>query len=180
MPLEFSKIIDLLAKSRKTSTVIVIFLTSLLIALFNYFPEKILVKMKLLTFLNDYNSIVIIVLFGSFFFLIARGIIGLYRKITKNIEKKRLIEERNKKHQELFDDPDAYKILKNVYEHHPNSVRLSINNQKVCLLSKYGLIVAVSNISQFELYEDWNDTNLPFVLKPIAEEKLRSIQELER
>lgn len=147
---------------------IAVFLTSFFIFLFNFLPEEILIRMKLLTFLNDYNYIVFICLVGSFFFLIIQGVMASIKKK----EDKKFGEYIKKQHEELFNDPDAYEILKYLYEHHPESVKLPIHNQKVKLLSQFELIVRVSNQTNVAFYE-MDNPKFPYVLQPIAEERLK-------
>lgn len=167
--MEFAgKIIDFLSKPINISIVIAVFFTSFFIFLFNFLPEEILTRMKLLTFLNDYNYIVFICLVGSFFFLIIQGILAWFKKK----EDKKMDEYIKKQHEELFNDPDAYKILKYLYEHHPDSVKLPINNQKVKLLSQFNLIILVSNQANVSLHE-MDNPKFPYILQPVAESRLR-------
>ena len=175
MPELIGKIIDFLSKPINITIVIAVFLTSLFIFAFNFLPEEILIRMKLLTFLNDYNYIVFIFLVASFFFLIIQGVMILLKKK----EDKKFGEYIKKEHEDLFNDPDAYEILEYLYENHPEPVKLPIHNQKVKLLSQFGLIVRVSNQTMIAFYEMDNPT-LPYVLQPIAEKKLKSRRELER
>lgn len=176
MPELIGKIIDFLSKPINISIVIAIFLTSFFIFGFNFLPEEILIRMKLMTFLNDYNYIVFICLVGSFFFLIIQGVMAFLKKQ----EDKKRYEYIKEQQEKLFNDPNAYKILTHMYEHHPHQVRLPIHNQKVKLLSQFGLITLASNQTHVELYEDINNPRFPYILQPIAEERLKSIEELER
>ena len=173
MPELIGKIIDFLSKPINITIVIAVFLTSLFIFAFNFLPEEILIRMKLLTFLNDYNYIVFICLVGSFFFLIIQGVMSFLKKK----EDKKFNEYIQEQQEKLFNDPDAYAILKHMYEHHPHQVRLPIHNQKVKLLSQFGLIILTSTQTHVEFYEDVNNPKFPYILQPIAEEKLKKIRE---
>lgn len=175
MPELIGKIIDFLSKPINITIVIAVFLTSLFIFAFNFLPEEILIRMKLLTFLNDYNYIVFICLVGSFFFLIIQGVMSFLKKK----EDKKFNEYVQEQHEELFNDPDAYEILEYLYANHPEPVKLPIHNQKVKLLNQFGLIVRVSNQIQAAFYE-MDNPRFPYVLQPIAEKKLKSMRELER
>lgn len=168
-----NKIIDFLSKPINTTILIAIFLTSVFIFGFNFLPEEILIRMNLLTFLNDYNYIVFIFLVGSFFFLIIQGVMMFLKKK----EDKKFNEYYKKQQEELFNDPVAYRILEHLYESHPQQVRLPIQNQKVKLLSQFGLITLASTQTHLELYDDINNPMFPYILQPIAEEKLKKIKE---
>lgn len=91
----------------------------------------------------------------------------------KKKEDKKRHEYFKRQQEELFNDPDAYKILIYLYKHHPKQARLPIHNQKVILLSQFGLITLASTQTYPELYDDLNDPRFPYVLQPIAEQKLK-------
>lgn len=170
MPELVGKVIDFLSKPINISIVIAVFLTSLFITGFNFLSEEILVRMKLLTFLNEYGYIFVISLLGSFFFLIIQAVM-LFLKNHEDKKRRKYFEEQQ---ENLFNDPDAYEILKYLYSQHPENGRLPIQNQKVNLLSRFGLIVRISNQTHLEYYEDMNNPMFPYVLQPVAEQRLRN------
>lgn len=165
------KTIDFLSKPINTTIIAALFLTSVFIFGFNFIPEEILERMNLLNFLNEYNHFVFIALVASFFLLVIQG---LTRLIKKKKDKDFAAYYKGQQ-EELFNDPHAYDILKYMYEHHPNQVKLPIQNQKVKLLRQYGLIVLASNETMVEWYEA-DDPRFPFVLQPVAEKKLKEIK----
>lgn len=167
-----SKIIDFISKPINTIIIAAIFLTSLIIFSLNFMPEEILKRVHLLDFLINYSYMVLIVMVTSFFLFIVQGIPVISewlkrRKIKKVIEKNQ---------NELFEDPDALRILVYLYGGHPNPVKLPRNNQKVKLLSHFGLIVAVNSREVIEWYEDLNNPNVSYVLQPVAEKKLKGLE----
>lgn len=78
-----------------------------------------------------------------------------------------------KQQDKLFEDDYAWGLLKIMYERHPDSTDLPIHNQKVKLLEQYALITRVSNQKLISWYDDLNDPYFPYVLQPVAEEKLK-------
>lgn len=170
MPDLVGKVIDFLSKPINISIVIAVFLTSLAITSLNLLSEEILVRLKVLTFLNEYGFIFVISLLGSFFFLIIQ-VVMLFFKRNEDKKRRKYLEEQQ---ENLFNDPDAYKILKYLYSQHPENGRLPIQNQKVNLLSRFGLIVRISNQTHLEYYEDMNNPMFPYVLQPVAEQRLRN------
>ena len=163
-----SKLIDALSKPINITIVIAIFLTSLFITGFNFLPEEILIRMKLLTFLIEYGYIFVICLVGSFFLLIIQVVMIFLKK--KEDEKR--IAYFEKQQEDLFNDPDAYAILKYLYSRHPENGRLPIQNQKVKLLSQFGLIIRASNQANVPFYE-MDNPMFPYILQPVAEKRLK-------
>lgn len=168
MPQLVGKVIDFLSKPINISIVIAVFLTSLVVTSFNFLSEEILVRVKLLTFLNEYGYIFVICLIGSFFFLIIQVVMMFLKK--KEDEKRMAYFEEQQ--EDLFNDPDAYAILKYLYSRHPENGKLPIHNQKVKLLSQFGLIVRVSNQVNIEFHE-MDNPMFPYILQPVAEKRLR-------
>lgn len=167
------KIIDFISKPLNTTILAGIFLTSGFIFIFNFLPEEILIRMNLLTFLNDYNYIVFISLVASFFLLIIQGITMIFKR-----EKDKKFNKYIKKNQEeLFNDEEAYKVLEFMYQRHPEQTNLPIQNQKVMLLHQFGLITRVSDGIYVEGAQNLNDPYFPFVLQPVAEKRLKELNE---
>lgn len=159
------KVIDFLSKPINTTIIAALFFTSAFIFSFNFLPEEILKRMNLLNFLNEYNYIVFIALVGSFFILVIQGISRIFER-----RKDRAFGNYYKEQQEkLFNDPDAYHYLEVLYEYHPNHVLLPYYNQKVRLLEQFGLIVRTTNT----WHTDMRMPSAPYVLQPIAEERLK-------
>lgn len=72
----------------------------------------------------------------------------------------------------MFQDSQALEILEELYVHHPNAVWLPMYNQKVKLLDQYGLITKASN--QAVVY-DMSNPDFPYILQPIAEDRLKKM-----
>lgn len=165
------KAIDTLSKPGNTTIVAALFLTSLLIFSLNFLPEKILTRMNILSFLNNYGYIVVIVLVLSCFILLIQGLTWNYNRLKD----KKFHKYMKKQQDDLFNDSDAYKILEYMYESHPEPVKLPHNNQKVKLLRQYQLIILASNQSYLNWYEDLNNPMIPYLLQPIAEKRLEKL-----
>lgn len=165
-----NKFIDSLTKPIGTVLLIAIFLTSSFIFTFNFLPEEILIRMNLLDFLSNYNYIVFIALAGAFFLLIIQVTMMFY----KNRENKKFDEYYKEQQDKLFNDPDAYAILKHMYEFHPEQVKLRVQNQKVMLLHQYGLITLAAQQTYIGMGEDIDNPSFPFILQPITEEILKN------
>lgn len=166
------KIVDFLVKPINTALLLGIFLVSLFVFSFNFIPEKTLINMNLetlITFLNSYNFILFLILVISMFFLIVQSL-GM---LKKKYEHKRMLNKLKKQQESLFNDEYAWKILEIMYEKHPEPTKLPIQNQKVMLLSQYGLIVRASNQTYINWYEDPNNPCFPYILQTVAEEKLK-------
>ncbi|MCX8721330.1 superinfection exclusion B family protein [Lactobacillus sp. B4012] len=128
-------------------------------------PSNFLGKLKLVSFFDKWNYIIVIAFFGSLFLLIVQY--GS-RRIKKRRDKEYsdyIIKQQN----ELLEDKYAMEILKYMYANHPNAVMLPYHNQKVRLLQQFGLIGLVDN----QIFvKDINNPKLPYVLQPIAEKAM--------
>lgn len=166
------KIVDFLVKPINTAFLVGIFFVSIFVFSFNFIPEKILFNMNLKTlikFLNSYNFVLFLIIVFSMFFLIVQGI-GMLLK--KHEDRKEL---RNFKRQQetLFNDEDAWEILKTMYENHPNPTKLPMQNQKVILLTQYDLIIRTATQTYIQWYDDPNNPKFPYILQTVSEEKLK-------
>lgn len=170
MPTLISKIIDVFLNPLNTFFVIGLFLTSLVFFSFNFFPEKILKRIKMTEFLNQYTYIVIIVMLLTFFLLVIQLGMAWYKKR----ENKKFGEFLQREQDKLFEDRDAKLFLNQLYENHPQSVPLPKNNQKVKLLLQYQLIHQASSIQLVTAYGA-NDPYFPYILQPGAEEKMKEM-----
>lgn len=150
------------------AVIVATFLTSLSFLLLNFLPEKYLVRFQLKTLFANYSGIFIILFFASMFLLIVHLIIFLY----KRIEKRAKINEIKKIQITLLKDFRAQKYLLQLYENNPEPTFLPINNQKVKLLSQYGLITQASKSIVIPFYEI-NDPEFPFLLQPITEKYIQ-------
>lgn len=165
-----SKIIDILVNPIYKFLVIAMFLTSLLLFLFNFLPEDILNRTHMLGFFNQYTYILVLVMVFTFFLLIVQE----SAKWHKKREDKKFAEFLQNEQDKLFEDENAKMFLNQLYECHPQSVPLPRNNQKVKLLLQYQLIHQASSIQLVTAYGA-NDPYFPYILQPSAEEKLRQI-----
>ena len=71
----------------------------------------------------------------------------------------------------LFKDKEALKILADLYAKHPQAGYLYMYNQKVKLLEQYGLITKATS----QAVVNMNNPHFPYILQPIAEEKLKAM-----
>lgn len=166
------KIVDFLVKPINTAFLVGIFLVSIFVFGFNFIPDKILINMNLKTlikFLNSYNFVLFLIIVFSMFFLIVQGI-GM---LLKKHEDKKILRDFKKQQENLFNDEDAWKILKIMYENHPSPTKLPNHNQKVVLLRQYGLIAMASTQIYIQWYDDPNNPEFPYILQPVSEERLK-------
>lgn len=77
----------------------------------------------------------------------------------------------SKQQDSLFQDEEALKILEELYAEHPQAVYLYMYNQKVKLLEQYGLITKATS----QAIVNMNNPHFPYILQPIAEEKLKAM-----
>ena len=164
------KIIEKILSSFSTmSLLIAVNWTSLLLLLANFLPNIYLERLHLANFFNNYCYIVVIVFIISFFLSIWSGICF----VRKKYQDKKFNEYYTKCQDDFFKDPEALKILYELWQASPDPVWFSMMNQKIKLLKQYGLIanaanqVAVANI---------NNPMVPYILQPVAEEKLKNNQ----
>lgn len=164
---KFNKFIDILGKPINFNLLLASFFTSLLLLVTNFFPLEYLERLHLEKFLDNYNFIVLIVFFVSFFLLV----INFNIRHTEN-KKDAEFEKIYSKHQdELFQDEEALKILDKLYSKHPEAVYLPLYNQKVKLLEQYGLITKASN----QALVNMSNPKFPYILQPVAEDKLKDL-----
>ncbi|MGK0555225.1 super-infection exclusion protein B [Macrococcus capreoli] len=163
-----NKILDIISKPINFSILIAIFLTSLLLFLSNFLSPDIILKLKIEEMQNKYNYIIAIVLIASFFLLIVQSTSMLYKKYEDN----KAVTQYKKIQEELFKDSDALEILWYLYETHPQARELPYLNQKVKLLNQYGIIIPATSQWLTHAYSP----SMPYVLQPIAEEKLQKMK----
>jgi len=160
-----AKILDFLSKPINFPILIAFFLTSLILTLMNFLPKGILDRLHITWFLINYSFVIFIVLIASFFFLIVQ--IGAI--VIKKKKDKKFGEYLRKNKDKLFEDEEALKILKVLYDRHPQACELPCLNQKVKLLQQFGLITpAINNWRS----NQFNPT-LPYILQPEAEERIK-------
>lgn len=136
-------------------------ITSLVLLMTNFLPEKYLDRLHLEKFLNDYNLYILIVF-----------VVSLVLIVTYFVSNKAFYEYMKKKQDDLSQDEDALAILFELYKHHPRAVNLSIYNQKVLLLQKYQLIKRVTDEA---VVQDMTASKFPYVLKPEAERRMKEL-----
>lgn len=170
MSVLISKIIDLFLKPSNTGVLIGFFLTSIFIFSFNFLPENLLIRIKMLNFLNKYTYIFVIIMIASFFLLVVQ-IIGM---IVKKIKERKVYKFIRQQQEDLYNDPEAMRYLNHLYEHHPNAAKLPIYNQKVKMLEQYKLIHRTTNKIIATNYEIENPY-FPFLIQPHAERKMKEI-----
>lgn len=164
------KIIDKILSSFSTiSILIAINLTSLLLLLVNFLPNIYLERLHLVNFFNNYCFIVVIVFIISFFLSIWSGICFVHKKY----QDKKFNEYYTNVQDDFFKDPEALKILYELHHASPDPVRFNMMNQKIKLLNQYGLITSATNTVAVT---DINKPMVPYILQPIAEEKLKNNQ----
>ena len=124
-------------------------------------------RLYLEKFLDNYNYIILIVFFVSFFLVV----IHISAQISKRKKDIAFNKFYYKQQDSLFQDEEALKILEKLYAIHPKAGWLHIYNQKVQLLEQYGLITASGS---FEI-DDLHDPTYPYILRPIAEVRLKKM-----
>lgn len=163
------KVIDFLGKPINFNIILATFFTSFLLLLLNFLPPEYLVRFHIENFFDKYGFIVLIVFFISFFLLFLHLITNYRSKKEDKAATKFYLEQQD----ELFDDMDALLILVKLFQSHPNAVHLPLYNQKVKLLEQFGLITKATN----QAIVNMENPYFPYILQPIAEEKLESLDE---
>lgn len=161
------KFVDILGKPINFNFLMASFLTSLFLLATNFLPASYLNKLHLEDFLDKYNYIVVIVFFVSFFLLV----IHFTARRSKKKEDAKFNKYFSEQQDSLFQDDEALKILEELYSEHPQAVYLYMYNQKVKLLEQYGLIIKATN----QAIVNMNKPRFPYILQPIAEEKLKAM-----
>lgn len=161
------KFVDILGKPINFNFLMASFLTSLFLLATNFLPTNYLNKLHLEDFLDKYNYIVVIVFFVSFFLLV----IHFTARRSKKKEDAKFNKFYSEQQDSLFQDDEALKILEELYSEHPQAVYLYMYNQKVKLLEQYGLIIKATN----QAIVNMNNPRFPYILQPIAEEKLKAM-----
>jgi len=161
------KVIDVLGKPINFNIMLASLLTSLFLLATNFLPIKYLKRLHLEKFLDNYNYIVLIVFFVSFFLLV----IHISSRIAKRKKDIAFNKFYSKQQDSLFQDEEALKILEDLYAEHPRAVYLYMYNQKVKLLEQYGLIAKATS----QAIVNMNNPHFPYILQPIAEEKLKAM-----
>lgn len=144
------------------------FLTSLCFLGTNFLPNKYLERLHLKTFLNNYDSVFVIIFFVSFFLLILSGLYHLKEKHNQKI----ILKFKKEQQDRLFNDLEALKILYILQYYNPNPAWINYTNQRILQLKQFDLIIQATNCIPME---NINDTRIPYILQPIAEEKLKQI-----
>lgn len=161
------KFVDVLGKPINFNFLMASFLTSLFLLATNFLPAKYLNKLHLEVFLDKYNYIVVIAFFISFFLLV----IHFTSKRSKKKEDAAFNKYYSEQQDRMFQDDEALKILEQLYAEHPQAVYLYMYNQKVRLLEQFGLITKATN----QAVVNMNNPHFPYILQPIAEEKLKAM-----
>lgn len=146
------------------------FVFSLVVILLKFFPEKILIKLDLLNFLQKYTFIAVLVFIGTLSLLI----VFFFNVINEKIKEKKVIKALQKKQKELFNDPEARRFLNSVYESSPYSVTLPIRNKKVMELRQFKLIHQTAKEVLMTATEV-NNPYMPFILTQSAENLFKKI-----
>ncbi len=166
------RLISLLIKRENRAlislVIVALFLVTFSFFLLNFLPERILIRIKLLSFLESWSYVILIFLFLLLFLLIVLILDFLHRNLKSKRERNRYQERQS----QLFNDSYAYEILFELYRFHPEPVLLPYHNQKVRLLTQYGLIARLSDRT-FVSPDKIHNPEFPYVLQPIAEERLR-------
>ncbi|MCG1083381.1 super-infection exclusion protein B [Staphylococcus epidermidis] len=160
-----AKILDFLSKPINFTILIAFFLTSLILTLMNFLPKVMLDRLHITWFLINYSFVIFIILIASFFFLIVQ--IGTI--VIKKREDKKFGEYLRENKDKLFEDEEALKILKVLYDRHPQACELPYLNQKVKLLKQFGLITPAIN----SWHVDPFNPRIPYILQPEAEERIK-------
>lgn len=160
-----AKILDFLSKPINFTILIAFFLTSLILTLMNFLPKVMLDRLHITWFLINYSFVIFIILIASFFFLIVQ--IGAL--VIKKREDKKFGEYLKENKDKLFEDEEALKILKVLYDSHPYAYELPYLNQKVKLLQQFGLITPAIN----SWHVDPFNPTIPYILQPEAEERIK-------
>jgi len=161
------KFVDVLGKPINFNFLMASFLTSLFLLATNFLPANYLNKLHLEDFLDKYNYIVVIVFFVSFFLLV----IHFTARRSKKKEDAKFNKFYSDQQDSMFQDGQALEILEELYAQHPDAVWLPMYNQKVKLLDQYGLITKASN----QAIVDMSDPAFPYILQPIAEDRLKKM-----
>ncbi|MCH4302860.1 super-infection exclusion protein B [Staphylococcus haemolyticus] len=160
-----AKILEFLSKPINFTILIAFFLTSLILTLMNFLPKVILDRLHITWFLFNYSFVIFIILIASFFFLIVQtGAI-----VIKKRDDKKVGENLRKNKDKLFEDEEALKILKVLYDSHPQARELPYLNQKVKLLHQFGLITPAVNNWRTDPF----NPSMPYILQPEAEERIK-------
>lgn len=160
-----AKILEFLSKPINFTILIAFFLISLILTLMNFLPKVILDRLHITWFLFNYSFVIFIILIASFFFLIVQtGAI-----VIKKRDDKKFGEYLRKNKDKLFEDEEALKILKVLYDSHPQAHELPHLNQKVKLLQQFGLITPAVNKWQTDPF----NPRMPYILQPEAEERIK-------
>ena len=139
------KVIDVWGKPINFNIVLASLLTSFFLLATNFLPIKYLKRLYLEKFLDNYNYIILIVFFVSFFLVV----IHISAQISKRKKDIAFNKFYYKQQDSLFQDEEALKILEKLYAIHPKAGWLHIYNQKVQLLEQYGLITASGSFANF-------------------------------
>lgn len=161
------KVIDVLGKPINFNIILASLLTSFFLLATNFLPIKYLKRLHLEKFLDNYNYIVFIVFFVSFFLLV----IHISSRIAKRKKDIAFNKYYSKQQDSMFQDSQALEILEELYVQHPNAVWQPMYNQKVKLLDQYGLITKASS----QAIVDMRDPAFPYILQPIAEDRLKKM-----
>lgn len=161
------KVIDVLGKPINFNIMLASLLTSFFLLATNFLPIKYLERLHLEKFLDNYNYIVLIVFFVSFFLLV----IHISSRIAKQKKDIAFNKFYSKQQDSMFQDSQASKILEKLYVQNPNAVWLPIYNQKVKLLEQCDLITKATN----QAIVNVDNPCFPYILQPIAEERLKAM-----
>lgn len=132
-------------------------------------PNNLPYTLSLVSFLNTYSGIILIILFISFFLFIAQLISDMF----SFYKRKRTIENIKKIQADLYDDERAWSILLQLYYANGEPVHLVRSHQQVLLLEQYFMIARTNN--EVIVYgDDLSKARFPYVLQPEVEKKIRN------
>lgn len=160
------KIIDILANPLSYKLMGAVSITSAILLSANFLPEVYQKRLFIDVFLKSYGSWLPLVFILSLFILL----IQLFGVLSKKKEDKEFEQFYKQEQEKLFNDSDALMYLKKTYSNHPDAVLLPYYNQKVKLLEQYGLI---TKATKEYLQPHTSNPMFPYILQPIAEEKLK-------
>lgn len=163
----FDRVVEVLGKPISVSTVLAVFVSSLLVLLANFIPVKYLKMLHVDGYLFKYNYIFLLVCLVSLILILIYIFFGFF----EFVQKKRFAKYVSKQQDKLFKDADAFDILNCLYSNHPRAVHLYQNNQKVRLLEYFNLITKVNSFT----VSDPNDPEFAYILQPIAEDRLKKL-----
>ncbi|KJY59741.1 hypothetical protein JG30_12350 (plasmid) [Bombilactobacillus mellifer] len=152
------------------SNLLAVFLTSLSLFVFNFFPLSVQKKFRVFNFLKEYNGWVVVALLISLFLCVYRASSAA---IKRNNSKKDL-KFQNEIRKKIVHSDSCWKILLYIYEANGKSVELPYDQKSVRLLYEYNLI-SITSIKSFSNTKVINflKRRYFFILSPLAEKYVK-------